>query len=69
MPYILFVFLIPNLAVTVRRLHDIGKSGWMILISIIPIIGANLVSRAFVSLTVILVKMNMDKTQKKNSSM
>lgn len=32
-------FLIPNLAVTVRRLHDIGKSGWMILISIIPIIG------------------------------
>ena len=31
--------LLPNLAVTVRRLHDIGKSGWWILISIIPIIG------------------------------
>jgi len=31
--------LIPGLAVYVRRLHDIGKSGWMILIAIIPIIG------------------------------
>ncbi len=31
--------LIPSLAVGVRRLHDIGKSGWMILISLIPIIG------------------------------
>jgi len=30
---------IPGLAVTVRRLHDTGKSGWWILISIIPIIG------------------------------
>ena len=31
--------LIPGLAVSVRRLHDVGKSGWMILISLIPIIG------------------------------
>ena len=31
--------LIPGLAVTVRRLHDIGKSGWMILIGLIPFIG------------------------------
>jgi uncharacterized membrane protein YhaH (DUF805 family) len=31
---------IPALAVTVRRLHDVGKSGWMILITLIPIIGA-----------------------------
>lgn len=30
---------IPSLSVTVRRLHDIGKSGWMILISFIPLIG------------------------------
>lgn len=30
---------IPNLAVTVRRLHDIGKSGWMILVAFIPLIG------------------------------
>ncbi len=31
--------LIPALAVSVRRLHDIGKSGWMILINLIPFIG------------------------------
>ena len=32
--------LIPSLAVTVRRLHDTDRSGWMILISLIPIVGA-----------------------------
>ena len=37
--YILAV-LIPGLAVTVRRLHDVGKSGWMYFIVLIPIIGA-----------------------------
>lgn len=31
--------LIPGLAVSVRRLHDTGKSGWMILVSLIPVIG------------------------------
>ena len=31
---------IPSLAVSVRRLHDLGKSGWMILIGLIPLIGA-----------------------------
>lgn len=36
--YILAV-LLPSLAVGVRRLHDIGKSGWMILLSLIPIVG------------------------------
>ncbi len=36
--YSLAVF-IPSLAVSVRRLHDIGKSGWFILISLIPFIG------------------------------
>ena len=36
--YGLFI-LIPSLAVSVRRLHDIGKSGWFILISLIPIVG------------------------------
>ena len=30
---------IPTLAVTVRRLHDTGKSGWWYLISFIPIGG------------------------------
>ncbi|MBQ2484092.1 MAG: DUF805 domain-containing protein [Muribaculaceae bacterium] len=32
--------LIPSLGLTARRLHDIGKSGWLMLISIIPIVGA-----------------------------
>jgi uncharacterized membrane protein YhaH (DUF805 family) len=31
--------LIPGLSVAVRRLHDIGKSGWFLLIVLIPIIG------------------------------
>ena len=31
--------LVPSLAVSVRRLHDIGKSGWMILIPLIPLVG------------------------------
>jgi uncharacterized membrane protein YhaH (DUF805 family) len=31
--------LIPGLAVLVRRLHDVGKSGWFALIALIPIIG------------------------------
>ncbi len=37
--YALAVF-IPSLAVSVRRLHDVGKSGWMLLVGLIPIIGA-----------------------------
>ena len=37
--YALAVFL-PGLAVSVRRLHDIGKSGWWLLIALIPIVGA-----------------------------
>ena len=36
--YVLAI-LVPSLAVSVRRLHDIGKSGWFILISLIPIVG------------------------------
>lgn len=36
--YIIAV-LIPGLAVSVRRLHDIGKSGWYFLIDLIPIVG------------------------------
>lgn len=34
------VLFLPNLAVTVRRLHDINKSGWNILWGIIPLIGS-----------------------------
>ena len=35
----LLALLIPSLSVNVRRLHDTGKSGWMLLILLIPCIG------------------------------
>ena len=40
--YILYALatLIPGLGVVVRRLHDVDKSGWFILIALIPIIGS-----------------------------
>jgi uncharacterized membrane protein YhaH (DUF805 family) len=31
--------LLPALAVGVRRLHDIGRSGWWLLISFVPLVG------------------------------
>ncbi|BEH72641.1 hypothetical protein EDWATA_01785 [Edwardsiella tarda ATCC 23685] len=31
--------LIPSIAVLVRRLHDIGRTGWWVLIGLIPLIG------------------------------
>ncbi len=36
--YALLVFL-PSLSVSVRRLHDVGYSGWMLLFALIPIVG------------------------------
>ena len=35
----LIVHFIPSLAVLVRRLHDVGKSGWFYFIFLIPLIG------------------------------
>ncbi|GAA1216796.1 DUF805 domain-containing protein [Pseudonocardia alaniniphila] len=32
--------IVPTLAVGVRRLHDTGRSGWWLLIAVIPLIGA-----------------------------
>lgn len=32
--------LIPGIAVSVRRLHDTGRSGWWLLIGLVPLIGA-----------------------------
>ena len=40
--------LLPTVSVSVRRLHDIGKSGWWILLAIIPIVN-------FIGIFVILV--------------
>ncbi len=31
---------VPYLAVTVRRFHDVGKSGWYVFIVLIPVIGS-----------------------------
>tara|TARA_Y100000385_G_scaffold271532_1_gene311572 strand:+ start:297 stop:680 length:384 start_codon:yes stop_codon:yes gene_type:complete len=36
--YSIFIF-IPSLSLSVRRLHDVGKSGWTILFIIVPIVG------------------------------
>lgn len=34
------VLLLPGLGLSVRRLHDIGKSGWWVLLGFIPVVGA-----------------------------
>ena len=33
------VFIIPSISAAVRRLHDTGRSGWMCLLSLIPLVG------------------------------
>lgn len=40
--YIVFglAVLVPSIALSVRRMHDIDKSGWIILIMLIPVVGA-----------------------------
>ena len=48
--------LIPSLAVAVRRLHDTDRSGWWILIGLVPVIG----------FIVLLVFMVMDGTPGSN---
>ena len=48
--------LVPSLAVTVRRLHDTSRSGWWILIALIPAIGT----------IILLVFMVLDSTPETN---
>ncbi|MCK5506837.1 MAG: DUF805 domain-containing protein [Thermodesulfovibrionia bacterium] len=48
--------LLPAIAVTVRRLHDTSRSGWWVLIGLVPIIG----------LIVILVFMVQDSKEGEN---
>lgn len=38
-PLFSLAILLPSIAVAVRRLHDSGKSGWWVLISLIPLVG------------------------------
>ena len=35
--------LLPNVAVGIRRLHDTGRSGWWLLIGMIPLVGLVLI--------------------------
>lgn len=40
-PIIVYLlFIIPSLAVAVRRMHDVGHSGWFLFINLIPSIGS-----------------------------
>lgn len=36
--YVPFLFVPPLIAVTIRRLHDANKSGWLILLLLVPLI-------------------------------
>ena len=38
-PFAFLVTLIPSLAVSVRRLHDINRTGWWLLLLLIPFLG------------------------------
>jgi len=37
---IIFGFVLPMLAVAVRRLHDNDKSAWWVLLSLVPVLGS-----------------------------
>lgn len=38
--FLALAMILPSWAVLVRRLHDVGKSGWFLFISLIPLIGS-----------------------------
>lgn len=64
----LIIFL-PNLAVTVRRLHDVGHSGWYYLIAIIPVIGVILLLVALCTDSVDDNKYGINPKVKKHSNL
>ncbi len=37
------VLLLPYISLFIRRLHDVGKSGWLLLLAIVPIVGLYLI--------------------------
>ena len=49
--------LVPSIAVTIRRLHDTGRSGWWCLIGLVPVVGG----------IVLLVFMCLDSTPGANA--
>jgi uncharacterized membrane protein YhaH (DUF805 family) len=48
-PLVALAVLLPNLAVAVRRLHDTGRSGWWILLGLIPLVGGIILLVFYVS--------------------
>jgi len=38
-PLALFVLLVPGVTVLVRRLHDMDRSAWFLLVALIPVVG------------------------------
>ncbi len=38
-PIVGLALFLPTLAVAVRRLHDIGRSGWWVFLNLVPIVG------------------------------
>jgi len=40
---VVLAFLVPLISAGVRRLHDIGKTGWLLLIGLIPLVGLVLI--------------------------
>jgi len=46
-PYLGYAYalavLLPGLGVAVRRLHDTGRSGWLVLLALIPLVGGIIV--------------------------
>jgi len=45
----LLAAIVPSFAVAVRRMHDVGKSGWLLLVSLIPLVGAILLLVWFIT--------------------
>jgi uncharacterized membrane protein YhaH (DUF805 family) len=43
-PFLILLYalavLLPNIGVSIRRLHDTGRTGWWLLIGLIPLVGA-----------------------------
>ncbi|QGF23214.1 DUF805 domain-containing protein [Raineyella fluvialis] len=39
--------LLPGIAVAVRRLHDLGRSGWVVLLNLVPVLGGLFLIFAF----------------------
>lgn len=38
-PFFVLAVLLPNLAISVRRCHDLGRSGWWVLMFLVPLLG------------------------------